>query len=151
MDHLYAAPVLLNYIKGQFKNVVMVSPDAGGVERMNLVDAVSHAFATMATGGFSTRNASVGAYNSAYIDWVITAFMLLAGMNFALHFKFLRGDFRPFFRDTELKTYISIFLVATGYIAFGLYRSGQYGSGADALRYAAFNASSILTTISMWM
>jgi trk system potassium uptake protein len=113
---------------------------------MNLVDAVSHAFATMATGGFSTRNASVGAYDSAYIDWVVTVFMLLAGMNFALHFKFLRGDFRPFFRDTELKTYISIFLVATAYIAFGLYRSGRYGTGADALRYAAFHASSILTT-----
>ena len=54
---------------------------------MSLFDAVNHAMATLATGGFSTENGSVGQYDSAYVDWVITLFMVLAGMNFALHYR----------------------------------------------------------------
>ncbi len=113
---------------------------------MDFVDALCHAFATMATGGFSTRNASVGAYLSPYIEWVITVFMLLAGMNFALHFKFLRGNFRSLFSDTEFKTYVCIFLAATVGISLSLAASGAYAGGADRARYAAFQAASILTT-----
>jgi len=52
---------------------------------MSFFDALTHTFGTVATGGFSTRNASVGHYDSAYIDLVITFFMLIAGMNFTLH------------------------------------------------------------------
>jgi trk system potassium uptake protein TrkH len=112
---------------------------------MNLFDAVTHSFATMATGGFSTRNANVGAYGSSYIDWVITVFMLIAGMNFGLHWKLLRGDIRPVLKDSELKTYLGIFISAVLIITLNLVGSGQY-NGKAALRYAAFNASSILTT-----
>ena len=61
---------------------------------MDLFEALCHTFGTMATGGFSTRNASVGAYGSPYVDTVIIVFMLLAGINFSLHYQFLRGD-RP--------------------------------------------------------
>jgi len=113
---------------------------------MDLLDAVTHAFATMATGGFSTRNASVGAFGSAYIDVVITVFMFLAGMKFALHWRLLRGDFANAFKDTELRVYGGIFLATTGLIAFDLARAGTYASGAEAGRYAAFQAAAILTT-----
>ncbi|MCB0263786.1 MAG: TrkH family potassium uptake protein [Calditrichaeota bacterium] len=75
---------------------------------MNLFEALCHAFGTLATGGYSTRNASVGAYGSAYIDYVIILFMLLAGTNFALHYRFLRGDFKVYFKNPEFLFYMAI-------------------------------------------
>ncbi len=113
---------------------------------MNLFDAVTHSFATMATGGFSTRNLSVGAYQSVYIDVVITVFMFLAGMNFTLHWKLLRGEFKVFSRNSEFKTYLYIFLGASILIAWDLWTHGNYTSPAEALRFASFQASSIMTT-----
>lgn len=70
---------------------------------MDLFESVCHAFGTMATGGFSTRNASIAAYDSAYIDGVITFFMLLAGINFALHFQLLRGRPLAMWRNPEFR------------------------------------------------
>ena len=113
---------------------------------MDLLEAVTHSFATMATGGFSTRNASVGAFGSAYIDVVITVFMFLAGMNFALHWRLLRGEFGNAFKDTELRVYAGIFFATAGLIAYDLVKTGTYATGAEAGRYAAFQAASILTT-----
>ncbi|GIV62165.1 MAG: hypothetical protein KatS3mg044_1031 [Rhodothermaceae bacterium] len=75
---------------------------------MDWFDAVNHAFATMATGGFSTKNGSVGQFGSAYVEWVITVFMLLAGANFALHYRLLQGQRGgSAWRDTELRVYLS--------------------------------------------
>jgi trk system potassium uptake protein TrkH len=74
---------------------------------MNLLDALCHAFATMATGGFSTRNASVGAYGSAAIDWVIVLFMFLAGTNFILHYRVLfHRDWRALRENREFHFYL---------------------------------------------
>jgi len=113
---------------------------------MDWLDALTHSFATMATGGFSTKNLSVGAYNSAYIDWVVTIFMVLAGINFSLHWKLLRGQFAPVFRDTELRTYLAVFVVSTLLVSVNLLHGGLYTTFGQALRYAAFQNSSILTT-----
>ena len=71
---------------------------AGG---MDLFDALTHTFGTLATGGFSVKNTSVAHYNSAYIDGVITLFMLLAGINFTLHFRLLTGRLKPIWRDSN--------------------------------------------------
>lgn len=79
---------------------------------MNLFEAVCHTFATMATGGFSTRNASVAAYESEFIEWVIIVFMYFAGINFLLHFRALRGDFRPLVRNREFLFYTAVVVVA---------------------------------------
>ncbi|WP_412070546.1 TrkH family potassium uptake protein [Rubrivirga sp. IMCC43871] len=79
---------------------------------MSLFDAINHAMATLATGGFSTENGSVGQYGSAYVDWVVTAFMVLAGMNFALHYRLLHRDWAAT-NNEELKVYFSIIAVAT--------------------------------------
>ena len=79
---------------------------------MSLFDAVNHAMATLATGGFSTENGSVGQYGSAYVDWVITVFMVLAGMNFALHYRLLHRDWSAT-NNEELKVYVSIIAGAT--------------------------------------
>jgi trk system potassium uptake protein TrkH len=80
---------------------------------MNLFDAVCHTFGTMATGGFSTRNSSIGAYNSAYIDWVVIVFMFLAGTNFLLHYRVLfRRDWTCLRTNREFHFYAGTIVVA---------------------------------------
>jgi trk system potassium uptake protein TrkH len=112
---------------------------------MTLFDALCHTFGTMATGGYSTRNASVGAYNSAYIDYVIIIFMFLAGANFSLHYRLLRGNWRVYRRDREFLVYLGIVGVATLIIGIDLWLN-SYDNVADALRYALFQVVSIQTT-----
>ncbi|GAB1432067.1 TrkH family potassium uptake protein [Spirochaetota bacterium] len=113
---------------------------------LSLFDSIAHAFAAMATGGFSTRNASVGAYDSAYVDGMLTAFMILAGMNFSLYWKLLRGQALSVLRDTELRVYLAIFATASLVISWNLFSNASYGSFIKAFRYASFQVSSILTT-----
>ena len=115
---------------------------AGG---MDLFDSLTHTFGTLATGGFSPKNSSVGFYNSPFIDWVITVFMVLAGINFVLYFKLITGQLKSIIRNTEFKTYLSIFAVATLIVAFNLYGS-RFDTVSDSFRYAAFQVASILTT-----
>jgi trk system potassium uptake protein TrkH len=112
---------------------------------MSLLDALCHTFATMATGGFSTRNASVGAYQSAYIDWVIIIFMFIAGVNFSLHYRALRGDVKVYRFDREFVLYTGIVLVATAlvFVSNLLY---LYTDSERALRDAFFQVVSIQTT-----
>lgn len=113
---------------------------------MPLFDAVNHAFATMATGGFSTRNLSIGAYNSGYFDLVVTVFMVLAGLNFSLYWKLLSGDIRRVLKDTEARVYVAIFALVASIITFDLFKHGVYASSGMAFRFASFQAASILTT-----
>ncbi|MDH3545072.1 MAG: TrkH family potassium uptake protein, partial [Desulfuromonadales bacterium] len=115
---------------------------AGG---MSFFDGLNHAFTTMATGGFSTRNASVAAYNSVYIDWIITIFMFLAGVNFSLHYLALRGKIGDFIRNEEFLFYSSLVIVGTALITM-LNMGGTYPGFLDNLRYSAFQVVSIITT-----
>jgi trk system potassium uptake protein TrkH len=112
---------------------------------MNLYDALTHTFGTVATGGFSTKNTSVSYYDSAYIDWVITVFMILAGVNFTLHFRLLTGRFKNVFRDSELKAYLAIIVIATVIITVSLHNNVYY-TLADSLRFAAFQVATFITT-----
>ncbi len=112
---------------------------------MDLFDALTHTFGTMATGGFSPKNTSVGYYNSAFVDIVITAFMVAAGVNFVLYFKLLTGRFRSIARDTEVKVYLAIFVAASLVVALDLHGTRFPGFGIS-LRYASFQVASILTT-----
>ena len=84
---------------------------------MTPLEALNHALTTMSTGGFSTRNAGVGHYQSASIEMIITVFMFLAGLNFALHFQVLRGRGRVMLSDPEARLYTGIVVVATVLIA----------------------------------
>ena len=92
---------------------------------MSPFDAVNHAFATMATGGFSTQNGSVGQYGSAYVDWVITVFMVLAGINFTLHYLMLHGRFGSIWKNEELRVYLTILLGATALLTVVLWKSAD--------------------------
>ena len=114
---------------------------AGG---MPLFDACVHAFGTAGTGGFSCRNLSVGAYQSAYFDVVIGVFMLLFGVNFNLYYFLLTRHFREVFRSEELRAYFLIVAAAVGAIALDILHI--YGSALTSLRHAFFQVSSIITT-----
>jgi trk/ktr system potassium uptake protein len=123
---------------------------------MPLFDAWCHTCGTMATGGFSTKQASVGFYNSVYIDWVIIFFMFLAGSNFVLHYRALRGKPLFHFKDEEFRWYLYITLVATATITAVLMLKKDpiiSTSGLEivpnlfeSIRYSAFQVVSILTT-----
>lgn len=113
---------------------------------MNLFESLTHTFGTMATGGFSPLNGSIGQYNSPYFDWVITLFMFLAGANFALHYMFLRGKWKSWWQDEEFRFYLKVVLFATFSIAATLYLSGQVSSIEKAIRDGAFQVVSIITT-----
>lgn len=114
---------------------------AGG---MSVFDALCHAFATMATGGYSTLNASVGGYDSAFINWVITFFMLLAGTNFALHYRFIKGDWAVYFRNKEFLFFMGMIGLSSAAIVIGLLVSGT--SPYRAVEDSVFQVVSIITT-----
>ncbi len=114
---------------------------------MNWFDAVTHSFGTLATGGFSPKNASIAAYGSFYIEAVITVFMLLSGMSFALHYRMIvRRQFEPLLRSAEVGVYFGIYFVFTAVIAATLVNDGTYLQCGTALRASAFQVASILTT-----
>ncbi len=112
---------------------------------LSLYDALTHTFGTLATGGFSPKAASVGHYASPFVQIVVTVFMLAAGVNFILYYRLLLGRFRVIARNTEVKVYLAVFAAATVAIAFALYGRAYDGIG-ESLRYAGFQAASILTT-----
>ena len=123
---------------------------------MPLFDAWCHTCGTMATGGFSTQQSSIGFYNSVYIDWVIIFFMFLAGGNFVLHYRALRGKPLFHFKDEEFRWYLCIALIATATITAVLMVAKEpivSTSGLEiaptlfeSIRYSAFQVVSVLTT-----
>ncbi len=108
-------------------------------------DAFCHTFATMATGGFSIRTASIGAYNSVYFDTVILIFMFLAGANFALHYRALQGKPLSYFRSPEFRFYLGVWLGACLILTFNIWHT-VYPSLGSALRAGFFQGTSIMTT-----
>lgn len=112
---------------------------------MNLFESVCHAFGTMATGGFSTRNASIAAYNSAYIDYVISFFMIVASLNFALHFQLFRGRPLVLSRDPEFRFFMILVLLLIAIVSLATY-GFNYPSWGDAVRFSTFQVASIIST-----
>ena len=116
-----------------------------GMSGMPWFDAVCHSFTTMPTGGFSTQNASIAAYDNPVIHYIIIIFMFLAGVNFALHFKALTGNIRGYFKDTEFITYSCIVLFVTLFIFLNISSSSFNWTHANFLD-SLFQSVSILTT-----
>ena len=112
--------------------------------RMDFIDSLSYAFATLGTGGFATRNASVGAYNSAAVDVICTVFMFIAGVNFSLYYYAFTRDFAEIRHNSEFKAYLVIITVVV--LALTLSIKSVYGNFAHALRYASLQTASIITT-----
>jgi trk system potassium uptake protein TrkH len=112
---------------------------------MSLFDSVCHTFCTMPTGGFSPKNKSIAHYDSPYFDGVIIVFMLLAAINFSLHYRLLTGEGGVFGKDPECRVFLGLVGVLTLLVTLDIYGS-VYPSLAEAFRYAAFQVSSLITT-----
>jgi len=121
---------------------------------LNWFESVCHTFATLATGGFSTRNASVGAFDSLAIDIVVIVFMLLAGVNFGIYYNVLRGRWNAIREDTELRWYLGIVAVASAVILLCLGGAAIVTTAGDmeaastgpAARHTVFQVAAIQTT-----
>jgi trk system potassium uptake protein TrkH len=110
---------------------------------MNWFDALIHSFSTMATGGFSTRNRSIAAYDSPAIEWVCILFMFLAGFNFGLIYRFLQGKYREIRDNSEARVYGGIITIAAALCLFSLLPRMPLAGG---LRRSLFQVLSVLTT-----
>ena len=112
---------------------------------MSLFDALCHTFTTMPTGGFSTKNSSIAHYNSVYFDCVFIFFMLLAGINFSLHYQMLRGKTLAFWQDSECRFFLGAVVLLAVAVSLDVFGS-VYETLGEALRYGAFQVVSIVTT-----
>lgn len=116
------------------------------VAGMSLFDAICHSFSTVAIGGFSTHDASIGYFNSPLIEAVAIFFMILAGINFGLHFfSFRERTIGHYLRDDEVRFYLAILFITTLVVSVMLYQSAQLEAGT-AFRHAVFQVVSIFTT-----
>ena len=115
---------------------------------MDWFDAVCHSFATLATGGFSTRTASIAACDSVYIESVLTVFMLLAALNFALHYRVLRGELSAWWKDGEARFFLGVFLACSlvGAIVLHQARAASGFSWGSSFREVSFTCASLMTT-----
>ena len=112
---------------------------------MGLFDSICHAFTTTSTGGFSTKQTSIEYYHSPYIDYVISVFMFLSGVNFTLLLLMFNGKIKKFIHDAELKFYFMSVAFFTVFIAVWLYQTSSMGA-EEAFRKSLFQVISLQTS-----
>lgn len=117
---------------------------------MSLFDAILHSYSTISIGGFSPYTESIGHFNSPSIDIVATVFMVIAGINFALHYSMIRYPsikmLKSYFSEIECRMYLVFLLILTTLSVLGLWFHQTYDSLSDIFRYGIFNGVSIATT-----
>ncbi len=111
-----------------------------------IFDAACHALTTMATGGFSTLNTSVGGFNSPAVEWIITVFMFLAGVNFSLHYLAMTGRIKAYARDDEFRFYVGVMIAGSALVLLALFMADAVETVPGAIRDAVFQVVSIGTT-----
>jgi len=117
------------------------------VSGMSIFDAVSHSFSTVAIGGFSTHDASIGYFNSISIEMVAMFFMFLAGINFSLHFlAWNNKSLIDYIKDSEFKTYAMVLVVSSVIVIIALGINSEYSSSIETIRHSLFHTISIATT-----
>ena len=116
-----------------------------GLAGMPWFDSVCHALTTMPTGGFSIQNASIGAYSSPLIQYIIILFMFIAGVNFTLHFRALTGNFKAHIKDYEFKVYLTIIIFSSLIIFYNI-SSADSNWSHDNFLISLFQSLSIITS-----
>lgn len=129
------------YLGLNFVQVVLMC--LGG---MPLFDSLCVAFGTVSTSGYATKNASIGFYDSAYFDWIITLFMFLGGTSFVLLYQIRLGSWKAIWQNSEFRWYVCFVAFFCLAVSLNLWLSNTYDSVADALRFGTFQVMSILTT-----
>ncbi len=129
------------YVSFTFAAVALLM--AGG---LNLFDAFIAAFGSVASGGLSNYNMGISHFDSSYVEFIVAFFTILACINFTLYYSILRGKWRSFFADRELRAFFFILVGGVALITGNLWFSGSYGSFVDSLRFGFFQTSAFLTT-----
>lgn len=111
---------------------------------LDLFEAVCHALTTLPTGGFSTRDLSIGSFKSPLVEWIVILFMLISGINFVHHYRLVTGQFARVRYDGELRLFLAVVLAGVVTVGTALVRAGH--APAEALRLASFQVVSIVTT-----
>ncbi|MCK5763839.1 MAG: TrkH family potassium uptake protein, partial [Clostridiales bacterium] len=112
---------------------------------MSIYEAAIHTFGTVGTGGFSTRNSSIGAFNSPYIFIVISIFMIMSGANFSLYYDLYKGKWKEVFKNSELRLYLGIIVTAVVLITINM-NFAHYHNIWESFMHSLFQTSSIITT-----
>lgn len=112
--------------------------------RMDPFDALCNAFGTAGTGGFGLWNDSIAHYHSAYTEWVMSIFMILFSLNFNLYYLLLLRQFKPVFKNSELRWFLAIVLASSGIIAYDIH--SLYGSAGETIRTSVLQVTSIIST-----
>lgn len=110
-----------------------------------LFDACIHTFGSVGTGGFSSRNTSVGSYNNVLVEVIITIFTFMCGANFSLYYQAIKGDFKALFKDEEFRLYLGVVLGAILLITVDLY-GNVFKTIGESIRYSSFQVVTIMTT-----
>ncbi len=113
---------------------------------MSWFDAINHSFATIATGGFSTKNLSIAYYDNIWIEGITTVFMVLSGLHFGLIFATIIGKTENFFRSEICRFYIAVLVIATVTVSISIWDAGVYPDLFTAFRYASFQVATVFTT-----
>lgn len=131
----------LIYIVLTLLEIVLLLPS-----KMGLFNSITTAFSTVSTAGFTTQNTSIGQFKSAYVDIVVTLFMILAGVNFSMYYKLITGKGKEIIKNSEFRVYILTILAATLVGSICLFSNGVYSNFFTAIRYMIFQVVSIITT-----
>ncbi len=131
------------YLYGMYLGLTVIGFAVYMILGMSAFDAATTIFGTVGTGGFGILNTSIATYSPA-LQWAITIFMILSGINYTLYFCLLRRQFKDAFSIEEVKWYLAIILISTMMIAINI--RGMYASTGDSIRHAAFQVGSIITT-----
>jgi trk system potassium uptake protein TrkH len=130
-----------------YLGITMVCALAYWLGGMSLFDAIGHSFSTVAIGGFSTHDANLAYFDNPTLELIALVFMMIAGINFALHFTAWRkASAQPYFMDPELKVYVMLLVSLAVLASFALYINGTYDTLSESVRYAGFQVISAMTT-----
>ena len=124
--------------------LTLICATAYWLAKMTWFEAFTHAMTTIATGGFSTSDQSIGHFRSPAVEWIASVFMIIGAMPFVLYLQAIRGKSRLLFRDSQVHWFLSIVLLAVSAIAFWQWWELDVRFG-EALRYSTFNVISIIT------
>ncbi len=113
---------------------------------MDVFDSCCHAFATMSTGGYSTKNQGISYWDSARIDYILSIFMLIGATNFTLWYFLIKKRFKKIYGDEEFRWFLSIVAIATIIITYGLLYNGTENELSQSVRYSFFQVSSMIST-----
>jgi trk system potassium uptake protein TrkH len=111
---------------------------------MPVFDAICHSMSTLGSGGYATKAASIGHYQSVALDWITTVFMLVAGLNFGLYYAMARGHWRALIDDPEARAYVGLNLLVTLVVAWSIW--SRHPSIHESLRYASFQVLAVTST-----